>query len=70
MSERRALHYEGQSILGIVADILEKHGYTDAEWGYAKDGAAGWAAWYYWIDISEDPARPVEAEIDAALARR
>ena len=63
------LHYEGEGILGTVSAILEKRGYSSSEWSYAKDGAAGWAGWYYWIDINEDPARPVEKEIDAALGR-
>jgi hypothetical protein len=65
------LHYEGDgNVLQIVSDILKKHGYPDGAMRYAMDGGPGWSSWYYWIDVEEDPARPVEAEIEAALAAR
>ncbi len=71
MPKRQRLSYEGGgATLSIVSEILAKHGYTDQEWGYAKDGGAGWSGWHYWIDVNEDPARPVAAEIDAALKTR
>jgi hypothetical protein len=65
----RELHYEGDGVvLKVVSSVLGAHGYSEQEWKYSQDAAGGWGGgWQYWIEIKEDPRRPVEGAIDAAL---